>query len=164
MFLICTGRRSPETSDLISQEVFMKSFGKSQFPHKFVNLSSMILIQRIGRPICVAIDFCKTTLQTLSVRSTLRVENRGRFERTLGTQINRIDNWKKKVCCHVGSYRKLTTGRTTHDYFWAPECQVENKSWPERGKTRAPIEVQTSPMGKCPAPWDPPKTLGTGLL
>ena len=32
----------PARDNIVSQEVFIKSFGKSQFPHKSVNLSSVI--------------------------------------------------------------------------------------------------------------------------
>ena len=55
-------REDAAERDLVSQKVFINSFCKSQFPHRSVNLSFILVVIRKMSRICAGIDFSTTTL------------------------------------------------------------------------------------------------------
>ena len=62
------GKHRSEGSTLNSHQVLSKSFCRSQLTHSSVNLSFTITNIKNKLTVFVEIDFCKTTLETLSVR------------------------------------------------------------------------------------------------
>ena len=64
--------RSLSTGKRISHKVFKRSFCKSQLPHESVNLSFVSVMINDKLTDSWGIDFCKTTLSTLSARQKLR--------------------------------------------------------------------------------------------
>ena len=55
-------REDAAERDLVSQKVFTRSFCKSQFPHRSVNLSFILVVIRKMSRICAGIGFSRTPL------------------------------------------------------------------------------------------------------
>ena len=101
-----TCRRTTEPSTFSASKLFLELFCKSQFPHKFVNLSFTISYIRISRWMCVEIDFCRTTLETLCVRQTRAQVRRATL---VGLGPNEVRSYQDANLQMVNSWRLIPT-------------------------------------------------------